>query len=108
MAVGSSVFIYEPAFYWPGAQTPYHARIVDPDYLAELPTHPPSRENEEQVLRIKDRVVALMHQHGGVHFQVGKIYPYDQDHDPAHWALLKALKAELDPGNILNPGSLGL
>jgi FAD/FMN-containing dehydrogenase len=59
-------------------------------------------------LRIKGRVVDLMHEHGGVHFQIGKVYPYARDHDPAHWALLKAMKAQLDPKGILNPGNLGL
>jgi FAD/FMN-containing dehydrogenase len=108
MAVGSSAFVYEPAFYWPDAQTPYHARVVEPDYLRSLPTYPRSPEGEAEVLRIKGRVVDLMHEHGGVHAQIGKVYPYARDHDPAHWALLKALKAELDPKGILAPGNLGL
>ena len=108
MTVGSTSFVYEPAFYWPDAQTPYHARIVDPDYLKSLPVHPRSTAGEAEALRIKSRVVDLMHDHGGTHFQVGKVYPYARDHNPAHWALLKALKAELDPKGILNPGALGL
>ena len=108
MAVGSTAFVYEPAFYWPDAQTPYHARIVDPAYLATLPAYPRSPANEAEALRIKGRVVDLMHEFGGIHFQIGKVYPYARDHDPAHWALLKALKAQLDPKGILNPGSLGL
>jgi glycolate oxidase len=108
MAVGSTAFVYEPAFYWPDAQTPYHARMVEADYLKSLPVHPRSVENEAEALRIKARVIDLMHEHGGVHFQIGKVYPYAQDHNPAHWALLKALKAQLDPKGILNPGNLGL
>ena len=108
MAVGSTAFVYEPAFYWPDAQTPYHARMVDADYLRTLPVHPRSAANEAEALRIKARVLELMHEFGGVHFQIGKVYPYAQDHNPAHWALLKAIKAELDPKGILNPGSLGL
>ncbi|MCZ8170281.1 MAG: hypothetical protein O9272_00930, partial [Brevundimonas sp.] len=108
MAVGSTTFVYEPAFYWPDAQNAYHQRIVDPDYLADLPTYPRSETNEAEALRIKDRIVDLMHVFGGTHFQIGKVYPYDQDHNPAHWAALKALKAQLDPKGILNPGNLGL
>ena len=108
MAVGSTAFVYEPAFYWPDAQTPYQARVVDADYLKTLPVHPRSAANEAEALRIKARVLDLMHEHGGVHFQIGKVYPYAKDHNPAHWALLKALKAELDPKGILNPGNLGL
>ena len=108
MAVGSTAFVYEPAFYWPDAQTPYHARMIEADYLKSLPVHPRSEVNEAEALRIKGRVLELMHQHGGVHFQIGKVYPYAQDHNPAHWALLKAMKAQLDPKGILNPGNLGL
>ena len=108
MAVGTTAFVYEPAFYWPDAQTPYHARVVEADYLKTLPVHPRSQANEAEALRIKARVLDLMHEHGGVHFQIGKVYPFARDHDPAHWALLKALKQQLDPKGILNPGNLGL
>jgi FAD/FMN-containing dehydrogenase len=108
MAVGSTAFVYEPAFYWPDAQTAYHHRIVDPEYRASLPIYPRSEAAEAEVIRIKAAVVDLMHDHGGVHFQIGRTYPYARDHDPVHWALVKALKAQLDPKNILNPGVLGL
>ena len=108
MAVGSTAFVYEPAFYWPDAQTPYHARMVDPDYLGTLPVYPRDQAAEAEALRIKTRVVDLMHDHGAAHSQIGKVYPYARDHDPGHWALLMAMKAALDPRGILNPGALGL
>ncbi|WP_394729718.1 FAD-binding oxidoreductase [Altererythrobacter sp. GH1-8] len=108
MAVGSTEFVYEPTFYWPDARNRFHERIVEADHLSSLPTYPRSEEAEREVLRIKKRVVELMHKHGAVHLQVGKVYPLAQDHNPAHWALLRALKAELDPKGILNPGSLGI
>ena len=108
MAVGSTEFVYEPTFYWPDARNCFHERMMEAEHLASLPVYPRSEEGEREVLRIKKRVLDLMHQHGAVHLQVGKAYPLAQDHNPAHWALLKALKAELDPKNILNPGSLGL
>lgn len=108
MAVGSTAFVYEPAFYWPDAQHIYHERMVDADYRAGLPTYARSEAAEREALRIKTRVVDLMHDHGGVHSQIGKVYPYARDHDPGHWALLNAVKAQLDPKGILNPGALGL
>lgn len=108
MSIGSTAFVYEPAFYWPDAQTPYPARVVDPDYLKTLPTYPRSEATEAEALRIKANVIDLMHTHGGVHFQIGKVYPFAKDHDPGHWALLKAVKTQLDPKGILNPGALGL
>ena len=108
MAVGSTAFLYEPAFYWPDAQHAYHERMVDPDHRANLPVYPRNDAAAAEVTRIKAAVVDLMHAHGGIHFQIGRTYPFARDHDPAHWALLKAIKAELDPKNILNPGVLGL
>ena len=108
MAVGTTSFLYEPAFYWPDAQHAYHARMIDPDYRAGLPSYPRNEEAEAEVKRIKAAAVDLMHAHGGIHFQIGRVYPFAQDHDPVHWALLKAIKAELDPKSILNPGVLGL
>jgi FAD/FMN-containing dehydrogenase len=108
MTVGSTAFLYEPAFYWPGAQTIYHERMVDAEYRAGLPTYPQNDAAEAAVLQMKADVVNLMHDHGGIHFQIGRTYPYARDHDPLHWALLKYLKAQLDPKGILNPGVLGL
>lgn len=108
MAVCSTAFVYEPAFYWPDAQHAYHERIVEADYRKALPTYPRSEAGEAEMFRIKTRVVDLMHEFGGIHFQIGKVYPYARDHNPAHWAVIKALKAELDPKGILNPGNLGL
>lgn len=108
MAVGTSVFIYEPTFYWPDARNIYHERTVEPDHLAGLPTYDPAPEAEALVKQMKREVVALMHEHGGVHYQIGRSYPYLEDHDPAHLALVRALKRELDPDGIVNPGALGL
>ncbi|QIQ86345.1 FAD-binding oxidoreductase [Erythrobacter sp.] len=108
MAVGTSVFIYEPTFYWPDARNAYHERTVEPDHLMGLPTYDPAPEAEALVNQMKREVVALMHEHGGVHYQIGRSYPYLEDHDPAHLALVRALKRELDPDGIINPGALGL
>jgi len=108
MAVGTSVFIYEPTFYWPDARNAYHERTVDPGHLASLPTYEPAPEAEALIKQMKTDVVALMHDHGGVHYQIGRSYPYMTDHDPAHLAVVRALKRELDPDRIVNPGALGL
>ena len=108
MAIGSTVFIYEPTFYWPGARTVYHERIVEPDYLARLPAYDEAPDAEQEVLRMRKEVIALMHAHGGVHYQIGRSYPYLEDHDPAHLALVRGIKRQLDPHGILNPGVLGM
>ena len=108
MAVGPSIFLYEPTFYWPGARHIYHERIVEPKHLEALPTYDHDEDTQAAVLRMRGEIIQLMHEHGGTHYQIGRVYPYLQDHDEAHLAAVRALKAELDPAGILNPGALGL
>jgi glycolate oxidase len=45
---------------------------------------------------------------GGMHFQIGRTYPLQDGVDPRAWSLLKAIKADLDPQGLMNPGALGL
>ena len=108
MAVGASAFIYEPTFYWPDARTIFHERMVPADHLAGLPEYAPGSAARAEVDRMKHDVVDLMHAHGGAHLQIGKVYPLLKGRNPASVALLRAIKAALDPQDILNPGALGL
>ncbi len=108
MAVGASAFIYEPTFYWPDARTIFHDRMVPADHLASLPAYAASSAARAEVDRMKHDVVELMHAHGGAHLQIGKVYPLLDGRNAASVALLRAIKAALDPLDILNPGALGL
>lgn len=108
MAVGPSAFVYEPTMYWPDAREIVHDRLVPADHLASLPAYPAAPEAAALVKRLKHEIVELMFEHGASHLQIGKAYPYLRDRNPASVALLRAIKAELDPGGILNPGALGL
>ncbi|MFZ4110067.1 MAG: FAD-binding oxidoreductase [Polymorphobacter sp.] len=108
MAVGASAFIYEPTFYWPDARTIFHDRMVPAAHLAELPAYAPSDAARALVERMKHDVIDLMHAHGGAHLQIGKVYPLLEGRNPASVMLLRAIKAALDPHDILNPGALGL
>jgi D-lactate dehydrogenase (cytochrome) len=53
-------------------------------------------------------VVDIFTRYGAAHFQVGRTYPLAKTRSPANLALLKAIKAALDPDNLINPGALGL
>ncbi len=108
MSVGPNAFLYEPTFNWPDAQTPYHARVVPAGYLAKLPVHRANPAAAAEVKRMKTEVADLMAAHGSAHFQIGKFYPYARGRNEPAMALLRAIKAELDPRGILNPGALGL
>jgi D-lactate dehydrogenase (cytochrome) len=48
-----------------------------------------------------------MQEHGAGHFQLGRAYPYRQRLSPQAISLLGAVKAELDPQGLMNPGALG-
>ncbi|OYU14087.1 MAG: FAD-binding oxidoreductase [Alphaproteobacteria bacterium PA4] len=108
MAVGASAFVYEPALYWPDARSLYLDRMVPADHLASVPAYPASAAARAEVERLKAGVIALMHDHGGAHLQIGKVYPLLDGRNPAAVALLRGIKAALDPAGILNPGALGL
>ncbi len=108
MAVGGSAFVYEPTFYWPDARDIVHDRMAPAEHLATLATHAPAPAAAAFVARLKHDVIELMAAHGAAHLQIGKTYPYLPGRNAASVALLRAIKAELDPHGILNPGALGL
>ena len=108
MAVGPSAFLYEIAFYWPDERTVYHEQTVDPDYLSTLPAHPSNEDGRELVENLKKAATELFGDFGGVHFQIGKTYPHVENRDTLELNLLRAIKAEVDPDNRMNPGVLGL
>lgn len=107
-AVGASAFLYEPATYWPGKSNAYHQREIPADYLDNLPKHEVSVDADATVARVKAEMIDLMQEYGAAHFQIGKVYPFLKDRNPASVALLRAIKAQLDPSSILNPKALGL
>ena len=100
--------LYEPVFYWPDTLNEYHNRKT-PEYLegsmSEFPDNPEARK---LVIAFVEAFNELVHQHGGTHFQIGRLYPYMQNRGDGPGALLRDLKKRLDPDNIINPGALGL
>ena len=47
-----------------------------------------------------------MRANGAANLQLGKFYDYRAGRDPAALALLDAIKAQLDPKGLMNPGVL--
>jgi FAD/FMN-containing dehydrogenase len=106
--VGTNGFVLEPVFYWPGPQTLYYKRVLEPSYLAKLTKFERSPAAEALVDKIRDQLIATFSEIGAVHLQVGKTYPYRQGRNPNTWKLLEAMKDALDPQRLVNPKSLGL
>jgi D-lactate dehydrogenase (cytochrome) len=60
------------------------------------------------VTEMREKVLDIYQAYGATHFQIGRTYRYAQTRDPVTLALLKALKAYVDPKGLMNPGALGL
>jgi D-lactate dehydrogenase (cytochrome) len=73
--------------------------------LTKFPANPAARV---LVDTLRQGVIDIFRGADGVHFQVGRAYPLKDGSDPAAWALLGAVKDQLDPDRRMNPGVLGL
>jgi FAD/FMN-containing dehydrogenase len=108
MAMGTSSFLYELAFYWPGAHTPYHRHTLPEAYLDSLPRRPDEAETAAFVDELRRDLVALYSAHRAIHFQLGKAYPYGSVVSAESLALIRAIKQAVDPQGLMNPGALEL
>lgn len=107
-AIANSGFLIEPVFYWRDAQLPFHKRVVDDSHLAKLNDYPEDLAARAKVDELKHALKDLFHQHGATHFQIGKFYHYQKGRDSGALALLRAIKSQVDPNGLVNPGALGL
>jgi FAD/FMN-containing dehydrogenase len=107
-ATGRSACLIEPVFYWPGEQNPLHAHAIEADHLARLPKLPDNPEATALVETLKAEVIAIFQSLGAIHLQIARTYPLRERHDTAGWAILAALKRQVDPRGLMNPSALGL
>jgi FAD/FMN-containing dehydrogenase len=106
--VGANACIYEPTFYWPDSRTSAQERLAPQEYLARVPILPANEATRAFVFELRRELTELMAAHGAQHFQLGKWYRYGSLLAPPACEALRALKAELDPHGLLNPGALEL
>ncbi|MEM6909460.1 MAG: FAD-binding oxidoreductase [Pseudomonadota bacterium] len=108
VATGRSSCLIEPVFFWPGEQNPLHQQAIEADHLASLPKMPDSPEATALVETLRSEVIAIFKDLEAIHLQIARAYPLEASHDPAAWDILNALKRQVDPKGLMNPGSLGL
>lgn len=101
-------FLIEPVFFWPDARYRLHETTVEASYLARLPAHAPDPEGAALVAEAREGILDIFQKHGATHFQIGRTYRYAATRAAPTLALLKAIKRELDPQGLMNPGVLGL
>jgi FAD/FMN-containing dehydrogenase len=106
--VGQVGTLLEPVMYWPDARNDFHERVLDADYLAKLPKHPPNPEAAAAVAKIREDLARNFMEQGAVSFQLGKFYYYQEGLEATAAGLLAQVKKLLDPAGRMNPGSLGL
>lgn len=101
-------FLIEPVFFWPEERFALHEATIEAHYLPKLAQHAPNASATALVGEARRKVVETFGQFGGAHFQIGRTYPFAETRTPEALALLKAMKATLDPQGLMNPGVLGL
>jgi FAD/FMN-containing dehydrogenase len=107
-ATSTNGFLYEPVFQWFDVPDVFHRRHTSNDIIEKADRNEPNPSARLLAGELKDRIVDLMFEHGGVHLQIGKAYPYLADRNPPQIRLLRELKGVVDPQNLINPGALGL
>ncbi|MFW5659973.1 MAG: FAD-binding oxidoreductase [Oceanicaulis sp.] len=106
--LGTTGYLIEPVFLWPDDLFELHETSVEGRYLKSLKRKPADPAATDLVAEARAGVVRIFTRYGAAHFQVGRTYPLSETRSAPALALLRALKAHLDPRNLINPGALGL
>ncbi|MEL6236382.1 MAG: hypothetical protein AAFR46_18450, partial [Pseudomonadota bacterium] len=106
-AVGGEIIV-EPQLYWTDALSGFQRAYAAPSQVAPHRNAPPDPQRREAAFALRRKLIAAMAASGCAHLQIGRSYPYRDTLAPGMRGVLEALKAELDPDGILNPGVLGL
>ena len=107
-ATGRGSCLIEPVFFWPGEHNPLHEASIEPDHFAKLHASPDDPQANDLVMQLRQKVIDIFHDLGAIHLQIARAYPLKKSHDPAAWDILRAVKAQVDPDGLMNPGSLEL
>jgi D-lactate dehydrogenase (cytochrome) len=106
--ISTNGLLFEPVILWPDVAEAFHRRHSSAAALARIKATAPNLEARAYAADLRERIVALMFDHGAVHLQIGKTYPYLRERSPAQAALLRGVKQMMDPNGLINPGALGL
>ncbi|HEX7991067.1 MAG TPA: FAD-binding oxidoreductase [Stenotrophomonas sp.] len=105
-SVGAQVALIEPCIYWPDSHNAFHVRTVDADHRERIGRPGEHLDARAVADTLKRQIADTMRAHGAANLQLGKFYDYRAGRDPAALAVLDAVKAQLDPKGLMNPGVL--
>jgi FAD/FMN-containing dehydrogenase len=105
-SVGAQVALIEPCIYWPDSHNAFHVRTVDADHRERIGCPGEHLDARAAADTLKRQIADTMRAHGAANLQLGKFYDYRAGRDPAALAVLDAVKAQLDPKRLMNPGVL--
>ena len=107
IAIAQHIFSYEPVLRWFDEWLPVHRHVPEPDFLNELEEPSPNQEGRALVDEVRSKIVDVFAEFGAASNQIGKTYPMLASLNPDSRSVLRALKKELDPEGLINPGVLG-
>ncbi|MEM8814650.1 MAG: FAD-binding oxidoreductase [Pseudomonadota bacterium] len=107
-AVSTNGFVLEPVFFTPDSLNEIHRQYVEDHVLKKLPGFERNDEAAEVTARVRQALIDLYEEEGGIHMQIGKSYPYKQGLNADSIELVERIKAAVDPARRVNPGALGL
>ena len=107
IAIAQHIFSYEPVLRWFDEWLPVHRHVPEPDFLSGLEEPAPNHEGRALVDEIRNKIVEVFAEFGAASNQIGKTYPMLASLNPDSRSVLRALKKELDPEGLINPGALG-
>jgi FAD/FMN-containing dehydrogenase len=96
----------EPMLYWRDALDPLHLQHLSDRNRTRFGGFAKNEAARDRVRALRQELCAIMDQHGAIHAQVGRFYPYAERMDPGSHALLQRIKQALDPNGAMNPGVL--
>jgi FAD/FMN-containing dehydrogenase len=106
-AVGGQTVCIEPLIYWTDPRHYLHNRIEEISDVQALAAEPARPEQTEFAMGLREEIKSLFRRHGCIHVQVGRSYAWAATREPAHLALITAVKDAVDPERLVNRGSLG-
>ena len=81
---------------------------LDETFLQKKDRHNHNPEAYDSIDHLRKGLSNLFRNNGGTHMQIGRSYPFMESRMESVSSLIRSLKNEIDPNNIINPGSLSL